>query len=118
MDYTKLKDPAEIAAAEQKFRPLDTPPGSMPFPDLETDMEYIKRRENQRRARQRRPRHGIEPWNEELVTLVENTVGQQYGRDARKYAVDACLIHIGRDEAPEGWVDPYADLDRPANQKK
>ena len=27
MDYTKLKDPAEIAAAEQKFRPLDTPAG-------------------------------------------------------------------------------------------
>ena len=26
MDYTKLRDPAAIAAAEQKYRPLDTPP--------------------------------------------------------------------------------------------
>ncbi len=43
MDYTKLKTKAEIEAAEQKFRPLDTPPGAKPFADLHTDTEWLKK---------------------------------------------------------------------------
>ena len=43
MDDTKLKTKAEIEAAEQKFRPLDTPPGEKPFADLHTDTEWLKK---------------------------------------------------------------------------
>lgn len=53
-DYTKLKDPAAIAAAEQKYRPLDTPPGAKPFADLHTDTEYLKQRAKRRKAAQRK----------------------------------------------------------------
>ena len=53
-DYTKLKDPAAIAAAEQKYRPLDTPPGAKPFADLHTDTEYLKQRTKRRKTAQRK----------------------------------------------------------------
>lgn len=53
-DYTKLKDPAAIAAAEQKYRPLDTPPGAKPFADLHTDTEYLKQRAKRRREARRK----------------------------------------------------------------
>lgn len=50
MDYTKLKTRAEIEAAEQKFRPLDTPPGARPFADLRTDTEWLKKHTPKRPA--------------------------------------------------------------------
>ena len=53
MDYTKLKTKAEIEAAEQKFRPLDTPPGAKPFADLHTDTKK-KKKHNPRRTPARR----------------------------------------------------------------
>lgn len=36
------KSKREIDAAEQKFRPLDTPPGAKPFADLHTDTAWLK----------------------------------------------------------------------------
>ena len=53
MDYTKLKTKAEIEAAEQKFRPLDTPPGANPFADLHTDTEWLKKHSPKRPAARR-----------------------------------------------------------------
>lgn len=50
--------------------------------------------------------------NEELVSKVEKAAEKKYGRNARKYAVDAWRIHLGLDPAPEGWKDPYARLDK------
>lgn len=55
--------------------------------------------------------------NEELVSKVEKDAEKKYGRNARKYAVDAWRIHIGLDEAPAGWRDPYARLDKSTKKK-
>ena len=40
-------------------------------------------------------------WNEDLITKVEKGAVKKYGRDARKYAVDAWHIHIGEEERPK-----------------
>lgn len=57
-------------------------------------------------------------WNEDLITKVEKGAVKKYARDARKYAVDAWHIHIGEEERPKGWRDPYASLDKPAAKKR
>ena len=56
--------------------------------------------------------------NEALISKVEKAAAKKYGRDARKYAMDAWRIHIGKDRAPAGWKDPYASLDKPAAKKR
>ena len=57
-------------------------------------------------------------WDEKLITrLEESPEGQKHGQGARKYAVDCWYIHIGEWEAPKGWKDPYAKLDKAAKAK-
>lgn len=45
-----------------------------------------------------------------------------YGRDQVKWAVDMWRIHMGLDEKPRGWKDPYATSTKkkaaPAKAKK
>lgn len=45
--------------------------------------------------------------NEVAVSALEKRVSKQYGRDARKYAVENWYFHTGFLPPPPDWKDPY-----------